>query len=94
MSTGLLDVLDRRTRYAVELRFGLTDGRKRSYREVGENLGVTGEAARFVVKRALNTLRDSASEVIDEELTQLKSGNPLALLLQALAEMPPPEQDS
>jgi exonuclease III len=98
MSTGLLDVLDRRTRYAVELHFGLTDGRKRSYREVGENLGVTGEAARFVVKRALNTLRDSASEVIDAELTQSMSDNPLAMLLQAVAELPPPadytEQDS
>ena len=31
---------------AVEQRFGLTDGRKRSYREVGETLGVTAEAAR------------------------------------------------
>jgi RNA polymerase primary sigma factor len=37
----LLDVLDTRARYAVEQRFGLTDGRKRSYREVGEELGVT-----------------------------------------------------
>src|SRR5262245_5710143 len=48
----LLDVLDTRARYAVEQRFGLTDGRKRSYREVGEELGVTAEAARRLVKRA------------------------------------------
>ena len=40
MVTGLLDVLDDRARYAVEQRFGLNDGRKRSYREVGEELGV------------------------------------------------------
>ena len=42
----LLGVLDDRARSAVEQRFGLTDGRKRSYREVGETLGVTAEAAR------------------------------------------------
>ena len=52
MVTGLLDILDARARYAVEQRFGLHDGRKRSYREVGEELGVTAEAARRLVKRA------------------------------------------
>src|SRR5215208_3804612 len=36
MVTDLLDVLDARARYAVEQRFGLHDGRKRSYRDVGE----------------------------------------------------------
>ena len=46
----LLGVLDSRARYAVEQRFGLTDGRKRSYREVGEELGVTAEAARRLVQ--------------------------------------------
>ncbi|MEE3205461.1 MAG: sigma-70 family RNA polymerase sigma factor [Actinomycetota bacterium] len=65
MATRLLDVLDNRARYAVEQRFGLTDGRKRSYREVGEDLGVTAEAARRLVKRAVITVRDRATEVID-----------------------------
>jgi len=65
MATQLLDVLDSRARYAVEQRFGLTDGRKRSYREVGEELGVTAEAARRLVKRAVITVRDRATEVID-----------------------------
>ena len=65
MATSLLDVLDKRARYAVEQRFGLRDGRKRSYREVGEELGVTAEAARRLVKRAVNTVRDRASETID-----------------------------
>ncbi len=65
MVTGLLDVLDDRARYAVEQRFGLGDGRKRSYREVGEDLGVTAEAARRLVKRAVNTVRDQASEQSD-----------------------------
>jgi RNA polymerase primary sigma factor len=65
MVTGLLDILDARARYAVEQRFGLHDGRKRSYREVGEELGVTAEAARRLVKRAVNTVRDHASTTID-----------------------------
>jgi RNA polymerase primary sigma factor len=61
MITDLLSVLDSRARYAVEQRFGLHDGRKRSYREVGEELGVTAEAARRLVKRAVSTVRDQAS---------------------------------
>jgi len=65
MATSLLDVLDNRARYAVEQRFGLTDGRKRSYREVGEELGVTAEAARRLVKRAVTTVRDRATEFSD-----------------------------
>ena len=65
MATSLLDVLANRARYAVEQRFGLLDGRKRSYREVGEELGVTAEAARRLVKRAVNTVRHRALETID-----------------------------
>jgi len=65
MVTDLLSVLDARARYAVEQRFGLHDGRKRSYREVGEELGVTAEAARRLVKRAVNTVRDQAADRID-----------------------------
>jgi RNA polymerase primary sigma factor len=65
MVTDLLSVLDARARSAVEQRFGLTDGTKRSYREVGEELGVTAEAARRLVKRAVNTVRERALERID-----------------------------
>ncbi|MEZ5138841.1 MAG: sigma-70 family RNA polymerase sigma factor [Acidimicrobiales bacterium] len=65
MVTDLLDVLDGRARFAVEQRFGLHDGRKRSYREVGEELGVTAEAARRMVKRAVNTVRTEAASRID-----------------------------
>jgi len=60
--TDLLGILDSRARYAVEQRFGLHDGRKRSYREVGEELGVTAEAARRLVKRAVNAVREEAAE--------------------------------
>ena len=63
--TNLLSVLDTRARFAVEQRFGLNDGRKRSYREVGEELGVTAEAARRLVKRAVTAVRDNAGDRID-----------------------------
>ena len=62
---GLLDVLDGRARFAVEQRFGIHDGRRRSYREVGEELGVTAEAARRMVKRAVNTVRTEAATRTD-----------------------------
>src|SRR6478736_2345526 len=44
---------------------GDDDGSKRSYREVGEELGVTAEAARRMVKRAVNTVRNEAESRID-----------------------------
>ncbi|MBI2703670.1 MAG: sigma-70 family RNA polymerase sigma factor [Actinobacteria bacterium] len=65
MIADLLSVLDPRAKFAVEQRFGLSDGRKRSYREVGEELGVTAEAARRLVKRAVNTVREQAPDVVD-----------------------------
>jgi RNA polymerase primary sigma factor len=65
MLTDLLSVLDSRARYAVEQRFGLHDGRKRSYREVGEELGVTAEAARRLVMGAVTAGREQAGERID-----------------------------
>ena len=61
---GLLDNLEPRARLAVERRFGLRDGEKRSYREVGEELGVTAEAARRLVKRAVNDLREDAERIV------------------------------
>ncbi len=51
------DELDERSCKAVELRLGLFDGKKRSYREVGDMLGVTAEAARRLVKRSLSALK-------------------------------------
>jgi RNA polymerase primary sigma factor len=60
----LLGTLDQRARYAVEARFGLLDGNKRSFREVGEDLGVTAEAARRLVQRAVAGLRDDAAKIL------------------------------
>ena len=54
----LLGTLEPRARYAVAARFGLLDGERRSFREVGESLGVTAEAARRLVSRAVAGLRE------------------------------------
>jgi RNA polymerase primary sigma factor len=62
--SDLLGTLDDRARYAVTARFGLIDGQKRSFREVGDDLGVTAEAARRMVKRAVEGLRDDAARIL------------------------------
>jgi RNA polymerase primary sigma factor len=60
----LLGILDPRSRYAVESRFGMIDGEKHSFREIGEHLGVTSEAARRLMNRALDSLRGDADRVL------------------------------
>ena len=60
----LLGTLDKRARYAVEARFGLLDGERRSFREVGEDLGVTAEAARRLVSRAVAGLKEDAVRIL------------------------------
>ena len=60
----LLHTLDARARFAVEARFGLVDGERKSFREVGEQLGVTAEAARRLVSRAVAGLRDDAERIL------------------------------
>ena len=64
MIRGLLDRLDPRAQLAVARRFGLIDGESHSYREVGEELGVTAEAARRLVKRAVDELREDALVIV------------------------------
>ncbi|MCU1367410.1 MAG: hrdD [Ilumatobacteraceae bacterium] len=60
----LLSSLDKRGRYAVEARFGLIDGERKSFRELGAELGVTAEAARRLVNRSVAGLRDDAIRVL------------------------------
>ena len=64
MIRGLLDRLDPRAQLAVARRFGLIDGESHSYREVGEELGVIAEAARRLVKRAVDELREDALVIV------------------------------
>ena len=64
MIDELLGSLDDRARYAVEARFGLIDGERHSFREVGASLNITAEAARRLVNRALSTLRNGADPVL------------------------------
>ena len=58
--TELLDVLDERSRFALEMRYGLIDGQKHSYRAIGEVLGLTSEAVRRVIGRSLDSVRARA----------------------------------
>jgi RNA polymerase primary sigma factor len=58
----MLSTLDERSRSAVECRFGFHDGRRHSYREVGEMLGLTAEAARRLVQRSLIQVRRHAED--------------------------------
>jgi len=60
----LLHTLEPRARYAVEARFGLLDGERKNFREVGESLGVTAEAARRLVSHAVAGLRDDAEDIL------------------------------
>ena len=64
MIRGLLDRLDPRAQLAVARRFGLIDGESHSYREVGEELGVTAEATRRLVRRAVHELRRDALVIV------------------------------
>ncbi len=73
----LLGTLDTRARYAVEARFGLLDGERKSFREVGENLGVTAEAARRLVSRAVAGLREDAVRILAAETARARPGQPI-----------------
>jgi len=55
-----LNRLGERERQVVELRFGLTDGHKRTLQEVGRELNVTRERIRQIQMRALKRLRRSS----------------------------------
>lgn len=74
-STHLYEIvrehLDERSLHAIQLRLGLHDSKRRSYREVGEILEVTAEAARRLVKRSLETLKRYIPEDLLEDYPDL-----------------------
>ena len=53
-----LDHLSERERLIIELRYGLTNGQRRTLEEVGRVLGMTRERARQIEAIALRRLRD------------------------------------
>ena len=59
---GVLDVLEDRAKRMVQQHFGLFDGRRRTYREMSAEFGVTYEAIRQMVRRSLNKIRYRATK--------------------------------
>jgi RNA polymerase primary sigma factor len=55
----LLIELKDRERQVIELRYGLLDGRYRTFDEIGATLGVSGERIRQIERRAVDRLRTS-----------------------------------
>lgn len=68
----LLDILEPRQRFVIESSYGLTDGHKMSYREIGDKLGITSEASRRLAIRAVASLRkyaeDNFADLFEDEL--------------------------
>jgi len=58
----LVDTLPARTAEAIIARFGLDDGEEKTFGVIGEQLGITAEAARRRVQRGLEELRRQAAE--------------------------------
>ena len=57
VSSGNLDVLDWRERKVVEYRTGITNGRPKTLREIGEEFGITRERVRQIENAAAAKLR-------------------------------------
>ena len=66
----LIKSLDSRSQEAVILRFGLLDGERYSFKEVGNKLEITAEAARRLIKRSMSNLKDTLGGKMPEYLLQ------------------------
>src|SRR5881398_1441179 len=56
---AVLNVLDPRERRVIALRYGLGNGHAMSLRDVGKQMGLSGERVRLIEREALRKLRDS-----------------------------------
>lgn len=56
----LLEYLPPRQREIVALRFGLNNGKRMSFKEIGQQCGISHERARQLMNRAMRTLRQKA----------------------------------
>jgi RNA polymerase sigma factor (sigma-70 family) len=61
---ALMGSLNDRERMILRARYGL-DGREQSLRDLGEQIGVSGERVRQIEQRALGKLRSAASRTPD-----------------------------
>ena len=65
--SAMHEVLDEEDISIIELRFGLLDGVRRSYRAIGDIKNISGERVRRVVVRSLKTLRSEIPELLPED---------------------------
>ena len=61
MIEGALGKMAPRTREMVRHRFGLDDGIEKTFREIGDLVGVSAESARRAVSKALTNLAENRS---------------------------------
>lgn len=57
---NLLQMLPTRQRQIISLRYGLENGRKMSYEEIGQQCGISHERVRQLTQRAMRTLKQQA----------------------------------
>lgn len=60
----ILSALSDRERTAIELRYGLTDGKSYSYEKIGDALGMTATGAMKLFNRAIKKVVDSARNFV------------------------------
>ena len=65
--SAMHEVLDEEDISIIELRFGLLDGVRHSYRAIGDIKNISGERVRRVVVRSLKTLRAEIPELLPED---------------------------
>lgn len=61
----LLDTLPQRQREIITLRFGLQTGKRMSYKEIGQQCGISHERVRQLMNRAMRTLKQKAFRLQD-----------------------------